>query len=359
MFAARPAGSVDYQLGASRWPGGDRGGDRCDAVSPAESLGQIDTVINILYVLMLGTIGALMGRESLQALRHDSNRPRAAKRRHHPLVASLPLRWRFYRSGLYISPLAPLLLGLVVGVLTMLMGVGGGFILVPAMLYILGVSANVVVGTSLFQILFVTMAATMMHALTTRRSTSCRRALLFARSPRADRCARAANRPSAASDPRRDRAGGRVPHGFGLGVRRIVYSVIRYERVLLALSHLSSRGAIDPRPEVSQHEMTGPPELHRHRCCFTARSSIPTGAVRRAVRHCGRAKGPHQPILLREKEKLGVWVNAQHGLPLGPRSLLWPVRGRSTRSSMSGPRDLQPVRLPAVVSAGAINPKSR
>jgi uncharacterized membrane protein YfcA len=83
-------------------------------------------------------------------------------------VASLPLRWRFYRSGLYISPLAPLLLGIATGVLTMLMGIGGGFVLVPAMLYILGMSASVVVGTSLFQILFVTMATTMMHALTTK-----------------------------------------------------------------------------------------------------------------------------------------------------------------------------------------------
>jgi uncharacterized membrane protein YfcA len=78
------------------------------------------------------------------------------------------MRWRFYRSGLYISPLAPLMLGFVTGILTMLMGVGGGFILVPAMLYILGMSANVVVGTSLFQILFVTMVTTMMHALTTK-----------------------------------------------------------------------------------------------------------------------------------------------------------------------------------------------
>jgi uncharacterized membrane protein YfcA len=78
------------------------------------------------------------------------------------------MRWRFYRSGLYISPFAPLLLGVIIGILTMLMGVGGGFILVPAMLYILGMSASVVVGTSLFNILFVTMAATMMHALTTK-----------------------------------------------------------------------------------------------------------------------------------------------------------------------------------------------
>jgi len=170
VFAHTRRGGVDYQLGAVAVAGGVIGA----AVGALlfrllQSLGQIDTVINILYVLLLGTIGALMGRESIQALRKvDIDRPGAAKRRHHPLVASLPMRWRFYRSGLYISPLAPLLLGVVVGVLTMLMGVGGGFILVPAMLYILGMSANVVVGTSLFQILFVTMAATMMHALTTK-----------------------------------------------------------------------------------------------------------------------------------------------------------------------------------------------
>ena len=110
----------------------------------------------------------MCGREALATLnRRDGERPRAAKRRHHPLIASLPMRWRFYRSGLYISPLAPLILGVLVGILTMLMGVGGGFILVPAMLYVLGMSANVVVGTSLFNILFVTMMSTMVHALTT------------------------------------------------------------------------------------------------------------------------------------------------------------------------------------------------
>ena len=170
VFAHARRGGVDYQLGAVAVAGGVVGA----AIGAMlfrllQSLGQIDTVINILYVVMLGTIGALMGRESIQTLRHSaSDRPRAAKRRHHPLIASLPMKWRFYRSGLYISPLAPLLLGMAVGVLTMLMGVGGGFILVPAMLYILGMSANVVVGTSLFQILFVTMATTMMHSLTTK-----------------------------------------------------------------------------------------------------------------------------------------------------------------------------------------------
>jgi uncharacterized membrane protein YfcA len=170
VFAQYRRGGVDFQMGSVMVGGGIVGtGLGALLFRLLQELGQIDTVINILYVLLLGTIGALMGRESIQALRPaDSDRPRAAKRRHHPLVASLPLRWRFYRSGLYISPLAPLLLGVIVGILTMLMGVGGGFILVPAMLYILGMSANVVVGTSLFQILFVTMASTMMHALTTK-----------------------------------------------------------------------------------------------------------------------------------------------------------------------------------------------
>lgn len=108
-----------------------------------------------------------MAKEGLQVLRGTAGK-QAPRRRHHPLVANLPWRWRFYGSGLYISPLAPALVGVVVGILTMLMGVGGGFILVPAMLYILGMSANVVVGTSLYNILFVTIATTIMHSLTTR-----------------------------------------------------------------------------------------------------------------------------------------------------------------------------------------------
>ncbi len=111
-----------------------------------------------------------MAREaihSLIAMRRGTALP-TSQRRHLPWIAALPLRWRFYRSGLYISPLAPLMLGTLTGILTMLMGIGGGFVLVPAMLYILGMSAGVVVGTSLFQILFVTAATTMMHALTTR-----------------------------------------------------------------------------------------------------------------------------------------------------------------------------------------------
>jgi len=171
VFAQSRINGVDYQMGMVSVAGGMVGaliGAGLFAV--LESVGQIDTVINILYVVLLGTIGGFMAKESIQALRPspDGTAKRATKRRHHPMIAALPYRWRFYRSGLYISPLAPLILGLFVGILTMLMGVGGGFIMVPAMLYVLGMSARVVVGTSLFNILFITMLSTMVHAFTTR-----------------------------------------------------------------------------------------------------------------------------------------------------------------------------------------------
>ncbi|UAB79072.1 sulfite exporter TauE/SafE family protein [Erythrobacter sp. SCSIO 43205] len=162
---------VDYRMGSVMVAGGVIGALFGAALFRLlQALGQIDVVINILYVVMLGSIGTLMMREAFEAISATKGQKDASprKRRHHPLVAGLPFRTRFYASGLYISPLAPLLLGVIVGVLTMLMGVGGGFILVPAMLYILGMSGNVVVGTSLFQILFVTMVTTMTHALTTK-----------------------------------------------------------------------------------------------------------------------------------------------------------------------------------------------
>jgi len=171
VLAHSRRGGVDYRMGAVMVGGGVIGA-LIGAVlfRLLQAVGQIDVVINMLYVIMLGTIGWLMLREAIEALRPgkagSDSQPR--KRRHHPLVAGLPFRWRFYASGLYISPLAPLILGTLVGMLTMLMGVGGGFMLVPAMLYILGMSGNVVVGTSLFQILFVTMVTTMTHALTTK-----------------------------------------------------------------------------------------------------------------------------------------------------------------------------------------------
>ena len=161
---------VDYQIGLVIVAGGMLGALLgAGLFNLLRSIGQIDTVINVLYVILLGTIGSLMLKEALQTMgvvSKDGNK-RAAKRRHHPWIAALPYRMRFYRSGLYISPIAPLVLGIVTGILTMLMGVGGGFIMVPAMLYILGMSAKVVVGTSLFNILFITMLVTMVHAFTT------------------------------------------------------------------------------------------------------------------------------------------------------------------------------------------------
>ena len=163
-------GGVDFRMGGVLIAGGLLGSlVGAGLFELLTALGQIDTAISILYVALLGTVGGLMAREAFGTLRAQrAGLPAPARgRRHHPMVANLPLRWRFYRSGLYISPLAPLILGVVVGILTMLLGVGGGFIMVPAMIYLLGMGTQVVVGTSLFQILFVTMASTMVHALTT------------------------------------------------------------------------------------------------------------------------------------------------------------------------------------------------
>jgi uncharacterized membrane protein YfcA len=172
VLAHRRRKGVDYRMGGVIIVGGLFGAALGGLLFRLlQKTGQIDTVINILYVVLLGAIGVLMAKESATAL--DIIKPRsgaAAKkaRRHNPLIASLPMRWRFYSSGLYISPFAPLLLGFVGGLLTVLLGVGGGFIMVPAMIYLLGMSAQVVVGTSLLQILFVTAATTLIHATTTK-----------------------------------------------------------------------------------------------------------------------------------------------------------------------------------------------
>jgi uncharacterized membrane protein YfcA len=132
-----------------------------------QASGQIDLVIGSLYVLLLGGIGVLMLKDALIALGYVPAPQTEERPRHNRWVASLPLRWRFYTSGLYVSPLAPLALGFAAGVLTLLLGIGGGFILVPAMIYLLGMAARVVIGTSLVMILAVSAAATFIHAVTT------------------------------------------------------------------------------------------------------------------------------------------------------------------------------------------------
>jgi len=170
VLAHRQRGGVDVQMGSVLVVGGAIGAVLGGFIFQAlQASGQIDMVVGMLYVVLLGGIGITMGREAIGSIvaTRTGAKPPAPARRHHPLIASLPGRWRFYKSGLYISPLAPLMLGLGTGVITALMGIGGGFILVPAMIYLLGMSTRVVVGTSLFQILFVTIATTMTHALTT------------------------------------------------------------------------------------------------------------------------------------------------------------------------------------------------
>ena len=133
-----------------------------------QSSGQIDVVIGLLYVVILTGIGGLMLKDSLITLGVVKRPDRPEPPRHNRWVASLPLRWRFYASGLYISPIAPMALGFLAGVLTVFLGIGGGFILVPAMIYLLGMPARVVIGTSLVMILAVSAATTMVHSLTTR-----------------------------------------------------------------------------------------------------------------------------------------------------------------------------------------------
>jgi uncharacterized membrane protein YfcA len=145
-----------------------------------QTTGQIDVVIGLLYVVILTWIGIIMLTDSLTALGYLKAKSAESRPRHNRWVASLPLRWRFHGSGLYISPIAPLALGLIAGMLTVLLGIGGGFILVPAMIYLLGMPARVVIGTSLIMILVVSAATTLVHALTTRAVDVVLAALLLA-----------------------------------------------------------------------------------------------------------------------------------------------------------------------------------
>ena len=161
-------GGVDFKMGAVMVVGGLFGSlAGAGLFRMLQTSGQIDLVIGSLYVLLLTGIGGLMLKDALVALGYVTEVQSNERPRHNRWVASLPLRWRFYTSGLFVSPLAPLALGFVAGVLTMLLGIGGGFIMIPAMIYLLGMSARVVIGTSLVMILAVSAAATFIHAITT------------------------------------------------------------------------------------------------------------------------------------------------------------------------------------------------
>ncbi|MBB3712753.1 hypothetical protein FHS00_002348 [Limimaricola variabilis] len=128
--------------------------------------GQVDLLVELSYVLFLGTVGAMMFIESVNALLRARRPGARPKRRKHYWAHALPLKMKFRVSGLYISAIPPLMVGLSVGVLAAIMGVGGGFVMVPAMIYLLGMPTKVVIGTSLFQIIFVTAFTTMLHAVT-------------------------------------------------------------------------------------------------------------------------------------------------------------------------------------------------
>ena len=159
-------GNVDVKIGVVLLIGGLAGSTAgVWLFSFLKSIGQVDLVVNLCYVVFLGIIGALMLVESIKAMMAQKAQKRK-KSHYHNWTHGLPFKMKFRRSRLYISALLPLAVGVFVGLLSAIMGVGGGFIMVPAMIYILGMPTKVVVGTSLFQIIFVTAFTTMLHATT-------------------------------------------------------------------------------------------------------------------------------------------------------------------------------------------------
>lgn len=160
-------GGVDFRLGGIMALGGAVGAlAGVELFRYLRLLGQADLVVAVSYLVFLGAIGTLMLKESLTAILHrKQGRPAPRRDRRRPLwLYGLPFKMRFPRSGLYISVIPPLALGAFVGVLSAIMGVGGGFILIPAMLYILRMKAGAVVGTSLFQIIITTAITTVLQA---------------------------------------------------------------------------------------------------------------------------------------------------------------------------------------------------
>ncbi len=159
--------TVDLRMGGVLLAGGLVGAALgIQVFNVLREMGQVDLLVRLSYVLFLGIIGALMFVESLAAIRRARSGRRVGPRRRHGWVHALPGKIKFRTSGLYISVIPPFAVGVLVGVLAAVMGVGGGFIMVPAMIYLLGMPTKVVVGTSLFQIIFVTAFTTLLHATT-------------------------------------------------------------------------------------------------------------------------------------------------------------------------------------------------
>ena len=161
--------NVDFKMGSILLLGGIVGSSLGVLLfAVLEKIGQLDLVIKLSYVFFLGIIGILMLWESVRTYIR-SQKPEFYRRKlhDHNWLHGLPLKMRFRRSKLYISALVPFSIAAFVGVLSAIMGVGGGFIMVPAMIYLLGMPTSVVIGTSLFQIIFVTANVTLLQSVQT------------------------------------------------------------------------------------------------------------------------------------------------------------------------------------------------
>jgi uncharacterized membrane protein YfcA len=159
--------NIDFHMGAVLIAGGVVGAFAgVFLLNLLREAGQAGLIVSLTYVVLLGAVGTLMLGESLRAWRRARAGTHPASRRsgQHNWIHRLPLKLRFPRSRLYISTIPPLVIGAVVGLLTAFLGVGGGFIMVPAMIYLLRMPTNIVIGTTIFQIIFVTAVVTVLHA---------------------------------------------------------------------------------------------------------------------------------------------------------------------------------------------------
>ncbi|WP_088343080.1 MULTISPECIES: sulfite exporter TauE/SafE family protein [Rhodomicrobium] len=162
-------GNVDFKMGTIMLLGGVVGAfGGVQAVKVLREAGQVELAVSLLYSVFLSSIGVLMLSESLRAMHRARNggAPSARRAAQHHWIHGLPLKMRFQRSKLYISAIPPLVIGAAVGFLSGILGVGGGFIMVPAMIYLLRMPTKVVIGTSLFQVIFVAGVTTILHAAT-------------------------------------------------------------------------------------------------------------------------------------------------------------------------------------------------
>jgi len=166
LIAQWRRGNVDARMGSVLLVGGFLGSVAgVQLFALLRRIGQVDLAVSLFYVVVLGTVGALMVMESVRAiLRRRAGRPGRRKLHEHGWAHGLPFKMRFRKSRLYISVIPPGLIGFAIGVLSAVMGVGGGFMLVPAMIYLLGMPTSVVIGTSLFQVVFVAANVTLLQA---------------------------------------------------------------------------------------------------------------------------------------------------------------------------------------------------